>query len=195
MGWFSTETSLNVDEFFKQNIAVDCLGEKIIAVSGKTVLWQNTKENIFYVLYYQMSKEDGQVSYKLHGASETLFNISLPLIREAIRLNKEAGNTLALKAADELNEALLKQLKYKADKKQANASLQDTISELKALRDKKLGDVVITLTDNTQIIFVCSYQDYKWSKTKSKFIVAYRADDLDKKYYKWNVEDIKSYAV
>ena len=100
-----------------------------------------------------------------------------------------------IKVADELNESLQKQLKHKADKKQANASLQDTISELKALRDKKLGDVVITLTDNTQVVFVCSYQDYKLSKTKSKFIVAYRADDLSKTYYKWDVQDIKSYAI
>jgi hypothetical protein len=52
MGWISTPTSLTTDEFFKQELAVDQGDEKIIAVSGKNILWQNTKENFFTITHY-----------------------------------------------------------------------------------------------------------------------------------------------
>ena len=113
MGWISTPTSLTIDEFFKQELAVDQGDEKIIAVSGKNILWQNIKENFFAVTHYQMIREYGEVAYKTHGASDIAINIPLSLIKQAILLNKDAGNEKALKIATYLEEALAKRLEIK----------------------------------------------------------------------------------
>jgi len=87
--------------------------EKIIAVSGKNILWQNIKENFFAVTHYQMIREYGEVAYKTHGASDIAINIPLSLIKQAILLNKDAGNEKALKIATYLEEALAKRLEIK----------------------------------------------------------------------------------
>ena len=89
MGWISAPTSLTIDEFFKQELAVNQSDEKIIAVSGKNILWQNTKENFFTITHYQMIREYGEVAYKTHGASDIAISIPLSLIKQAIQLNKD----------------------------------------------------------------------------------------------------------
>ena len=113
MGWTSTPTSLTIDEFFKQELAVDQGDEKIIAVSGKNILWQNIKENFFTITHYQMVREYGEVAYKTHGASDIVISIPLSLIKQAIRLNQDAGNEKALKVATYLEKTLAKRLEIK----------------------------------------------------------------------------------
>lgn len=134
MGWISTPTSLTTDEFFKQELAVDQGDEKIIAVSGKTVLWENTKENFFTITHYQMVREYGEVAYKTHGASDIVVNIPLSLIRQAIRLNKEAGNEKAIKIATYLEEALAERLEIKKRSSLKNHSAYEIIDQLSELK-------------------------------------------------------------
>jgi hypothetical protein len=192
MGWISTQTSLTTDEFFKQELAVDQGDEKIIAVSGKTVLWKNTKENFFAVTYYQMVREDGEVAYKTHGASDIVVNIPLSLIRQAICLNKKAGNEKALKIATYLEEALAERLEIKKRSSLKNHSaygIIDQLSELKKLNPSQ--ELVLTLIDNQQVIFISSYQDYARLKRKSKFVAAFNANDGQA--YKYDADCIASY--
>ena len=192
MGWISIQTSLTIDEFFKQELAVDQGDEKIIAVSGNTVLWQNAKENFFTITHYQMIREYGEVAYKTHGASDIAISIPLSLIREAIRFNKEAGNTKALEIASYLEEALAKRLEIKKRSSLKNYSayeLIDQLSELKKINPSQ--KLILTLVDNTQVIFISSYQDYVRSKRKSKFVAAFNANDGQA--YKYDADFIASY--
>lgn len=191
MGWISTQTSLTTDEFFKQELAVDQGDEKIIAVSGKTVLWQNTKENFFTITHYQMVREDGEVAYKTHGASDIVVNIPLSLIRQAIRLNKEAGNEKAIKIATYL-EALAERLEIKKHSSLKNHSAYEIIDQLSELKKgNPLKELVLTLIDNQQVIFISSYQDYARLKRKSKFVAAFNTNDGQA--YKYDADCIASY--
>lgn len=192
MGWSSTPTSLTIDEFFKQELAVDQGDEKIIAVSGKNILWQNTKENFFAVTHYQMIREYGEVAYKTHGASDIAISIPLSLIKQAIQLNKDAGNEKALKLATYLEEALAKRLEIKKRSSLKNHSayeIIDQLSELKKLNPSQ--ELVLTLIDNQQVIFISSYQDYARLKRKSKFVAAFNANDGQA--YKYDADCIASY--
>lgn len=192
MGWSSTPTSLTIDEFFKQELAVDQGDEKIIAVSGKNILWQNTKENFFAVTHYQMIREYGEVAYKTHGASDIAISIPLSLIKQAIQLNKDAGNEKALKLATYLEEALAKRLEIKKRSSLKNHSAYEIIDQLSEL--KKLNPsqkLVLTLIDNQQVIFISSYQDYARLKRKSKFVAAFNANDGQA--YKYDADCIASY--
>lgn len=192
MGWISTQTSLTIDEFFKQELAVDQGDEKIIAVSGKTVLWQNIKENFFTITYYQMVREYGEVAYKTHGASDIVISIPLSLIKQAIRLNKDAGNEKALKIAIYLEEALAKRIEAKEQAARKNHSSYDLVKQLSELKKvNPLKELVLTLIDNQQAIFISSYQDYARLKRKSKFVAAFNANNGQP--YKYDVEHIKSY--
>lgn len=192
MGWTSTPTSLTIDEFFKQELAVEQGDEKIIAVSGKNILWQNTKENFFAVTHYQMIREYGEVAYKTHGASDIAISIPLSLIKQAIRLNKDAGNEKALKIATYLEEALAKRLEIKKRSSLKNHSayeIIDQLSELKKLNPSQ--ELVLTLIDNQQVIFISSYQTYARLKRKSKFVAAFNANDGQA--YKYDADCIASY--
>jgi hypothetical protein len=192
MGWTSTPTSLTIDEFFKQELAVDQGDEKIITVSGKNILWQNIKENFFAVTHYQMIREYGEVAYKTHGASDIAISIPLSLIKQAIQLNKDAGNEKALKIATYLEEALAKRLEIKKRSSLKNHSayeIIDQLSELKKLNPSQ--EIVLTLIDNKQVIFISSYQDYARLKRKSKFVAAFNANDGQA--YKYDADCIASY--
>ena len=192
MGWISTPTSLTIDEFFKQELAVDQGDEKIIAVSGKTILWQNIKENFFTITYYQMVREYSEVAYKTHGASDIVISIPLSLIKQAIRLNQDAGNEKALKVATYLEEALAKRIEAKEQAARKNHSSYDLIKQLSELKKANpLKELVLTLIDNKQAIFISSYQDYARLKRKSKFVAAFNANDGQP--YKYDVDHIKSY--
>ena len=192
MGWISTPTSLTTDEFFKQELAVDQADEKIIAVSGKNILWQNTKENFFTITHYQMVREYGEVAYKTHGASDIVISIPLSLIRQAIRLNKETGNAKAIKIATYLEEALAKRIEVKEKAARKNHSSYDLVKQLSELKKANpLKELVLTLIDNKQAIFISSYQDYARLKRKSKFVAAFNANDGQP--YKYDVDHIKSY--
>jgi hypothetical protein len=192
MGWISTPTSLTTDEFFKLELAVDQADEKIIAVSGKTVLWQNTKENFFTIIHYQMVREYGEVAYKTHGTSDIAISIPLSLIKQAIRLNQDAGNEKALKIATYLEEALAERLEIKKRSSLKNHSSYDLIDQLSELKKKNpLKELVLTLIDNQQAIFISSYQDYARLKRKSKFVAAFNANDGQP--YKYDADHIKSY--
>jgi hypothetical protein len=192
MGWISTPTSLTIDEFFKQELAVDQGDEKIIAVSGKTILWQNIKENFFTITYYQMVREYGEVAYKTHVASDIVISIPLSLIKQAIRLNQDAGNEKALKVATYLEEALTKRIEAKEQASRKNHSSYDFVKQLSELKKANpLKELVLTLIDNQQAIFISSYQDYARLKRKSKFVAAFNANDGQP--YKYDVEHIKSY--
>lgn len=192
MGWISTQTSLTTDEFFKQELAVDQADEKVIAVSGKNILWQNTKENFFTITHYQMIREYGEVAYKTHGASDIVIDIPLSLIKQAIRLNKDAGNEKALKIATYLEEALAKRLEIKKHSSLKNHSayyLIDQLSELK--KNNPSQPLILTLVDNTNVIFISSYQDYVRLKRKSKFVAAFNTNDGQA--YKYDADCIASY--
>lgn len=192
MGWTSTPTSLTIDEFFKQELAVDQGDEKIITVSGKNILWQNIKENFFAVTHYQMIREYGEVAYKTHGASDIAISIPLSLIKQAIQLNKDAGNEKALKIATYLEEALAKRLEIKKRSSLKNHSayeIIDQLSELKKLNPSQ--EIVLTLIDNKQVIFISIYQDYARLKRKSKFVAAFNANDGQA--YKYDADCIASY--
>lgn len=192
MGWISTQTSLTIDEFFKQELAVDQADEKIIAVSGKNILWQNTKENFFTITHYQMIREYGEVAYKTHGTSDIAISIPLSLIKQAIQLNKYAGNEKALKIATYLEEALAKRIEAKEQASRKNHSSYDLIDQLSELKKTNpLKELVLTLIDNKQAIFISSYQDYARLKRKSKFVAAFNANDGQP--YKYDVDHIKSY--
>lgn len=192
MGWISTQTSLTIDEFFKQELAVDQGDEKIIAVSGKNILWQNIIENFFIITHYQIIREYGEVAYKTHGASDIVISIPLSLIKQAIRLNQDAGNEKALKIASYLDEALAKRLEIKKRSSLKNHSayeLIDQLSELKKLNPSQ--ELVLTLIDNQQVIFISSYQDYARLKRKSKFVAAFNTNDGQA--YQYDADFIASY--
>ena len=192
MGLTSTPTSLTIDEFFKQELAVDQGDEKIIAVSDKNILWQNIKENFFTITHYQMIREYGEVAYKTHGAHDIVISIPLSLIKQAIRLNQDAGNEKALKIASYLEEALAKRLEIKKRSSLKNHSayeLIDQLSELKKLNPSQ--ELVLTLIDNQQVIFISSYQDYARLKRKSKFVAAFNANDGQA--YQYDADCIASY--
>lgn len=192
MGWTSTPTSLTIDEFFKQELAVDQGDEKIIAVSRKTILWQNIKENFFTITHYQMVREYGEVAYKTHGASDIVISIPLSLIKQAIRLNQDAGNENALKAATYLEKTLAERLEIKKRSSLKNHSAYELIDQLSELKKTNpLKELVLTLIDNQQVIFINSYQDYARLKRKSKFVAAFNTNDGQP--YKYDVDHIKSY--
>lgn len=102
-----------------------------------------------------MIREYGEVAYKTHGAHDIAISIPLSLIRDAIRLNKEAGNIKALEIASYLEEALAKRLEIKKRSSLKNHSayeLIDQLSELKKLNPSQ--ELVLTLIDNQQVIFI-----------------------------------------
>lgn len=81
-----------------------------------------------------MVREDGEVAYKTHGASDIVVNIPLSLIRQAIRLNKEAGNEKAIKIATYLEEALAERLEIKKHSSLKNHSAYEIIDQLSELK-------------------------------------------------------------
>lgn len=125
-----------------------------------------------------MIREYGEVAYKTHGASDIVISIPLSLIKQAIRLNKDAGNEKALKIATYLEEALAKRLEIKKRSSLKNYSAYELIDQLSELKKTNPSQsLILTLVDNTKVIFISSYQDYARLKRKSKFVAAFNAND------------------
>lgn len=139
-----------------------------------------------------MIREDGEVAYKTHGASDIAISIPLSLIKQAIQLNKDAGNEKALKIATYLEEALAKRLEIKKRSSLKNHSAYEIIDQLSELKKANpLKELVLTFIDNKQAIFISSYQDYARLKRKSKFVAAFNTNDGQA--YKYDADFIASY--
>lgn len=81
-------------------------------------------------------------------------------------------------------------LKKRASRK--NHSSYDLIEQLSELKKKNpLKELVLTLIDNKQAIFISSYQDYARLKRKSKFVAAFNTNDGQA--YKYDADCITSY--
>ena len=131
-------------------------------------------------------------SLPTHGASDIIISIPLSLIKQAIRLNQDAGNEKALKIATYLEEALAKRIEAKEQASRKNHSSYDLVKQLSELKKANpLKELVLTLIDNQQAIFISSYQGYARLKRKSKFVAAFNTNDGQP--YKYDVEYIKSY--